>query len=189
MHCWCGFVIFWSSRACPLAKCCVISLPLLGYLSNYPSPPSYPSNPRFVPVPALKLSQFDEDEAGRELRVVVNTNDPDYEHVYSVEDYADGMEEDGTDSTLLSDDMTIPTTSVANQRSKRDTSEQEVCSLSMHEGDCTRYTLKWYYNSLVGECRPFVYSGCGGNLNRFDEKELCELQCVHRKDTSREDGS
>lgn len=30
---------------------------------------------------------------GRELRVVVNTNDPDYEHIYSIESYGDGADE------------------------------------------------------------------------------------------------
>lgn len=30
---------------------------------------------------------------GRELRVVVNTNDPDYEHIYSIEAYDDPNEE------------------------------------------------------------------------------------------------
>ncbi|KAI4905742.1 hypothetical protein NFI96_003036 [Prochilodus magdalenae] len=33
------------------------------------------------------------DEEGPELRVVVNTNDPDYEHIYSIESYDDPMEE------------------------------------------------------------------------------------------------
>lgn len=31
--------------------------------------------------------------SGRELHMVVNTNDPDYEHVYSVESYDDPLEE------------------------------------------------------------------------------------------------
>ncbi|XP_075688639.1 collagen alpha-1(VII) chain-like [Rhinoderma darwinii] len=160
-----------------------------GYVSNYPSPPSYPSNPRFVPVPALKFSHIDEDE-GRELRVVVNTNDPDYEHIYTVDDYKEDMDEDGTESTLLSDDVTIPAASVASLRNKRDTTKHDICNLPMLEGECSKYTLKWYYNQRVRECRPFVYSGCDGNLNRFDEKDECELQCVHRKeDKPQEDGS
>lgn len=32
--------------------------------------------------------------AGRQLRVVLNTNDPDYEHIYSIESYSDPQEED-----------------------------------------------------------------------------------------------
>ncbi|OCT85836.1 hypothetical protein XELAEV_18024005mg, partial [Xenopus laevis] len=96
----------------------------------------------------------------KELKVVVNTNDPEYEHVYTVEDYKEDLDEDGTESSLLADD---------------------ICTFPMEEGDCAKYTLKWYYNHVVGECRPFVYSGCGGNLNRFDEKEQCEQRCDHRK--------
>uniref|UniRef100_A0A663FH74 BPTI/Kunitz inhibitor domain-containing protein n=1 Tax=Aquila chrysaetos chrysaetos TaxID=223781 RepID=A0A663FH74_AQUCH len=49
--------------------------------------------------------------------------------------------------------------------------------LPLDEGDCQHYTLRWYYNQRVTECRPFVYSGCRGNLNRFDSKEECELHC------------
>uniref|UniRef100_A0A8C4URB0 BPTI/Kunitz inhibitor domain-containing protein n=1 Tax=Falco tinnunculus TaxID=100819 RepID=A0A8C4URB0_FALTI len=49
--------------------------------------------------------------------------------------------------------------------------------LPLDEGDCQRYTLRWYYNQRVTDCRPFVYSGCRGNLNRFDSKEECELRC------------
>uniref|UniRef100_A0A803VV80 BPTI/Kunitz inhibitor domain-containing protein n=1 Tax=Ficedula albicollis TaxID=59894 RepID=A0A803VV80_FICAL len=53
----------------------------------------------------------------------------------------------------------------------------EPCRLPLDEGDCQRYTLRWYYNQRVAECRPFVYSGCQGNLNRFDSREECELHC------------
>ncbi|XP_018114574.1 collagen alpha-1(VII) chain isoform X2 [Xenopus laevis] len=151
-----------------------------GFLSNYPSPPSYPSNPRLVPVPALKFSHIEEDD-GKELKVVVNTNDPEYEHVYTVEDYKEDLDEDGTESSLLADDVTIPTEPDTNERRKRDVANQDICTFPMEEGDCAKYTLKWYYNHVVGECRPFVYSGCGGNLNRFDEKEQCEQRCDHRK--------
>uniref|UniRef100_A0A8C5TN41 BPTI/Kunitz inhibitor domain-containing protein n=1 Tax=Malurus cyaneus samueli TaxID=2593467 RepID=A0A8C5TN41_9PASS len=56
----------------------------------------------------------------------------------------------------------------------------EPCRLPLDEGDCQRYTLRWYYNQRVTECRPFVYSGCRGNLNRFDSKEECELHCGQR---------
>ncbi|XP_053325624.1 amyloid-beta precursor protein-like isoform X2 [Spea bombifrons] len=172
-----------------LSELCVMSLHLLGTFSNYPSPPSYSSISRPVPVPALKFSQTDEEE-GRQLKVVVNTNDPDYEHVYSVEDYTEGMDEGGTESTLLSDDTTVETASDVKKRRKRQAPELDICHLPMLEGDCHKYTLKWYYNHLVGECRPFVYSGCGGNLNRFDEMELCTLKCVHRKEgTLQQDGS
>ncbi|KAI1234456.1 hypothetical protein IHE44_0003507 [Lamprotornis superbus] len=64
--------------------------------------------------------------------------------------------------------------------SSRVCSTAEPCRLPLDEGDCQRYTLRWYYNQRVTECRPFVYSGCQGNLNRFDSKEECELHCGQR---------
>uniref|UniRef100_A0A8C4P8P3 BPTI/Kunitz inhibitor domain-containing protein n=1 Tax=Dromaius novaehollandiae TaxID=8790 RepID=A0A8C4P8P3_DRONO len=54
------------------------------------------------------------------------------------------------------------------------------CSLPLDEGDCHRYTLRWYYNQRAAECRPFVYGGCRGSLNRFDSREDCELRCGRR---------
>ena len=35
----------------------------------------------------------------------------------------------------------------------------------------------WYFNSKLKSCRPFYYSGCGGNENRFDSLEECEEAC------------
>uniref|UniRef100_A0A3B5MQU2 Collagen, type VII, alpha 1 n=1 Tax=Xiphophorus couchianus TaxID=32473 RepID=A0A3B5MQU2_9TELE len=78
---------------------------------------------------------------GRELRVVVNTNDPEYEHIYSIE-------------------------------------ALDLCLLPMDEGSCQKYTLRWYFNNQVRACRPFIYSGCKGNDNRFLHLEECEQACL-----------
>ncbi|XP_060774381.1 tissue factor pathway inhibitor-like isoform X2 [Neoarius graeffei] len=109
--------------------------------------------------PERSLAQ--EDKGGRELHVVLNTNDPDYEPVYSIESYDDPMEE-------IVDFMPS-----ANQ-------SQDPCLLSLDEGGCSRYTLRWYFNSQVGECRPFIYSGCEGNANRYTHKEECEQHCLQQ---------
>jgi len=50
----------------------------------------------------------------------------------------------------------------------------------MEEGDCSRFTLRWYFNSQVGACSPFIYSGCGGNANRYLQKEECEKLCLQQ---------
>uniref|UniRef100_A0A3Q2YLM4 BPTI/Kunitz inhibitor domain-containing protein n=1 Tax=Hippocampus comes TaxID=109280 RepID=A0A3Q2YLM4_HIPCM len=50
----------------------------------------------------------------------------------------------------------------------------EACLVPMEEGTCARFTLRWYFNSHVQACRPFIYSGCGGNDNRFVHLEECE---------------
>ncbi|XP_048874497.1 tissue factor pathway inhibitor isoform X2 [Brienomyrus brachyistius] len=115
---------------------------------------------RVRPIPERQLSQ--QDEEGRQLRVVLNTNDPDYEHIYSIESYSDLQEEDA--------DLT-PTSILANALA-------QPCSLPLDEGSCSNYTLRWYFNTQAGTCRPFVYSGCGGNENHFLAPEDCELQCL-----------
>ncbi|XP_053723613.1 kappaPI-actitoxin-Ael3a-like isoform X3 [Synchiropus splendidus] len=97
--------------------------------------------------------------SGRELRVVMNTNDPDYEHIYSIESYDEPLEE------------LLYFTPSANQ-------SDEVCLLPMEEGSCGRYTLQWYFNSQARACRPFIYSGCEGNDNRFPQLEACEEVCL-----------
>ncbi|XP_060698512.1 amyloid-beta precursor protein [Hemiscyllium ocellatum] len=55
------------------------------------------------------------------------------------------------------------------------------CSQPMDEGSCSHYELLWYYSPESNECRPFVYSGCGGNSNRFSSKQECIDRCVERK--------
>lgn len=54
----------------------------------------------------------------------------------------------------------------------------QQCQLPMEEGSCGRYTLRWYFNSQVQACRPFIYSGCEGNDNRFLHLEQCEEVCL-----------
>ncbi|KAM9482314.1 collagen alpha-1(VII) chain [Clarias gariepinus] len=125
--------------------------------------------------PERALTQ--EDEEGRDLRVVVNTNDPDYEPVYyddEHESYDYPMEE--------TDDLTPPVnqTEVKGKREKREVKGEDRCVLSLDEGGCSRYTLRWYFNPQVVECRPFIYSGCGGNANRFTHKEECEQHCLQQ---------
>ncbi|XP_016418684.1 PI-actitoxin-Afv2b-like [Sinocyclocheilus rhinocerous] len=93
----------------------------------------------------------------------MNTSDPDYEHIYSIETYDD----DAPVVEIADYDTTV-------------NKSQDSCILPMEEGNCSRYTLRWYFNSEVGVCRPFIYSGCGGNANRFLQKEDCEKLCLQQ---------
>lgn len=54
----------------------------------------------------------------------------------------------------------------------------DACLLPLEEGSCGRYTMRWYFNSRAQACRPFVYSGCEGNANRFLQLEECEEVCL-----------
>ncbi|XP_048875119.1 collagen alpha-1(VII) chain isoform X1 [Brienomyrus brachyistius] len=53
----------------------------------------------------------------------------------------------------------------------------DPCQAPMCEGSCTEYRLLWYHHAGSGECRPFVYGGCGGTRNRFSTKLECEKRC------------
>ncbi|KAL2299817.1 hypothetical protein Nmel_012667 [Mimus melanotis] len=110
-------------------------------------------------VPVLKLSHAEEDE-GKDRQIMLDSDDLGY-------DTMDGEEED-YDEIPEMDSLEQPAV------------DAEPCRLPLDEGGCQRYTLRWYYNQRVTECRPFVYSGCQGNLNRFDSKEECELRCGQR---------
>uniref|UniRef100_A0A8C5EKF4 BPTI/Kunitz inhibitor domain-containing protein n=1 Tax=Gouania willdenowi TaxID=441366 RepID=A0A8C5EKF4_GOUWI len=51
------------------------------------------------------------------------------------------------------------------------------CLEPMSEGTCSDYVLLWYFHDPSGACRPFVYSGCGGNQNQFPSKQECQALC------------
>uniref|UniRef100_A0A4W3K2J5 BPTI/Kunitz inhibitor domain-containing protein n=1 Tax=Callorhinchus milii TaxID=7868 RepID=A0A4W3K2J5_CALMI len=53
----------------------------------------------------------------------------------------------------------------------------DPCILPLDEGNCSKFTLRWYYHRKAHECRPFIYSGCNGNANQFPAKEDCEQAC------------
>ncbi|MEQ2311859.1 hypothetical protein AMECASPLE_024827, partial [Ameca splendens] len=172
------------------------------------SGPDTRSQPALRARPTTEQELVLNGEKGRELRVVVNTNDPEYEHIYSIEALDDPMDDllyFSTESAnhtegqakadpkkLSSPASTQKTADHLNKvpprigdksrliRPKRTVQKEgstEMCLLPIDEGSCQRYTLRWYFNSQVRACRPFIYSGCEGNDNRFLHLEECEETC------------
>ncbi|KAK7505592.1 hypothetical protein BaRGS_00003337, partial [Batillaria attramentaria] len=52
------------------------------------------------------------------------------------------------------------------------------CAGDSDKGDCSDYSVQWYYDTKTSSCRRFWYGGCGGNGNRFATEEQCQLGCI-----------
>ncbi|XP_026092718.1 collagen alpha-1(VII) chain-like isoform X1 [Carassius auratus] len=151
------------------------------------------------------------EKCGKDILLMVNTNDPDDGSILKEERRTDSSspfllthpkvwDEESEDETTtvhpaVSDSE--PTLAYGNVTSRGASTEGEgeqrekrhalklhsdlaadLCLEPMSEGHCTEYILLWYYYAVSGECRPFVYGGCGGNRNSFSSKQDCESQCV-----------
>ncbi|XP_019848705.1 PREDICTED: LOW QUALITY PROTEIN: uncharacterized protein LOC105316719 [Amphimedon queenslandica] len=53
----------------------------------------------------------------------------------------------------------------------------EFCILPHNPGPCHGEYPRWFFNSSSGSCEPFLYSGCGGNINRFSSLQQCIQSC------------
>nr|XP_037275279.1 boophilin-H2-like [Rhipicephalus microplus] len=52
-----------------------------------------------------------------------------------------------------------------------------VCGMGPEMGMCKSSVPMWYFDAGMGVCRGFVYSGCGGNSNKFSTCEECMNRC------------
>ncbi|KAL3188602.1 hypothetical protein MRX96_022604 [Rhipicephalus microplus] len=52
-----------------------------------------------------------------------------------------------------------------------------ACKRMADKGDCSEVHARWFYDVKTGNCLPFVYTGCGGNRNRFKSHEICMKVC------------
>lgn len=53
----------------------------------------------------------------------------------------------------------------------------DICSMKAKSGPCLAYFEKYYFNKQTNSCEKFIYGGCGGNLNNFEDKDQCENVC------------
>lgn len=58
-------------------------------------------------------------------------------------------------------------------------SKASICSLEVDMGleSCTDNLRRWHFDSDLGSCTAFIYSGCAGNQNRFKTFETCMGFC------------
>ncbi|TRZ20316.1 hypothetical protein HGM15179_006795 [Zosterops borbonicus] len=52
-----------------------------------------------------------------------------------------------------------------------------LCMTPMDRGLCRAKELRFFYDYSTGKCRPFSYSGCGGNENNFISRKSCLRIC------------
>ncbi|XP_034285046.1 tissue factor pathway inhibitor isoform X1 [Pantherophis guttatus] len=52
-----------------------------------------------------------------------------------------------------------------------------LCVMPMDRGLCKANEKRFFYNQTTGRCRPFSYTGCGGNENNFTSRKACVQMC------------
>ncbi|KAF1745177.1 hypothetical protein MXB_663 [Myxobolus squamalis] len=60
---------------------------------------------------------------------------------------------------------------------------KKSCKVEPDPGNCGgRYVVMWHFDYFTRQCRTFLYSGCGGNSNRFYDNVECYDHCVRRSE-------
>ena len=52
-----------------------------------------------------------------------------------------------------------------------------LCSQPITPGNCRGYFPRYGFDQATGQCKSFVYGGCGGNSNNFETLEDCKAAC------------
>lgn len=52
-----------------------------------------------------------------------------------------------------------------------------LCKTPADRGLCRANETRFYFDFSIRKCRPFLYTGCGGNENNFISKEECITAC------------
>ncbi|GBM17505.1 Papilin [Araneus ventricosus] len=56
-------------------------------------------------------------------------------------------------------------------------SDSDRCSQPAETGMCRGFFPRYYFDKAAGQCKKFVYGGCGGNENNFKTEEECQGAC------------
>ena len=54
----------------------------------------------------------------------------------------------------------------------------DICTLPKDRGPSKAGNSKrFYYDTISGQCKEFIYGGCQGNANNFETINKCETKC------------
>lgn len=56
-------------------------------------------------------------------------------------------------------------------------SDISICYAPVDVGNCNDSLPSYFFDAATQKCSAFVYTGCGGNANRYNSEEQCERQC------------
>jgi len=63
-------------------------------------------------------------------------------------------------------------------RCERHSEDKNECSLEPDSGPCEAIQIRYHYSKEEKKCKKFVYGGCGGNKNRFNNESECLRNCT-----------
>ncbi|XP_056307842.1 BPTI/Kunitz domain-containing protein [Danio aesculapii] len=66
---------------------------------------------------------------------------------------------------------------------------KQICVLPREPGQCFGHYLRYYYSPEHHTCKPFYWTGCVGNGNRFLSLNRCNATCYNSADQGHEDYS
>ncbi|KRX73422.1 Papilin, partial [Trichinella sp. T6] len=59
----------------------------------------------------------------------------------------------------------------------------DICYRPLDVGFCNDEFIRWYYDPSIGDCKLFIFTGCGGNANSFSSSQECRRRCVRGQKT------